>query len=164
MKNSETGSLTRSCQDISGLSQKTSNDGATERWTRTNHLMVTLREHLNKKVKRKSNFSSKELGKPKIKRNENNERNIQSCVERWITDIWSPTKTVTRILSGIKAREEMVKDSLDIEDWGIKSQDQFLSGLSSQEKKNIYYVPIKRQWGVPCARLLPLFQQMDHTL
>ena len=32
--------IDRSCKDIGGLTQNTNNPGATERWTRTNHLMV----------------------------------------------------------------------------------------------------------------------------
>ena len=72
--------INRSCKDIGGLSQTTSNAGATERWTRTNHLMVALREHLNKKVRRQSKFSNRELGKAKIKRDEYNVRCIQDCL------------------------------------------------------------------------------------
>ena len=87
--------INRSCKDIGGLSQTTSNAGATERWTRTNHLMVALREHLNKKVRRQSKFSNRELGKPKIKRDENSVKCIQDCLERWIPDIWLPAKVIT---------------------------------------------------------------------
>ena len=137
--------INRSCKDIGGLSQNTNNPGATERWTRTNHLMVALREHLNKKIRKQSKSTCRELSKTKIKRDENSVRDIQGYLEKWIPDIWEPTKVITHLSSGVKATEEMTKDSLDIKPRGEKSRDLFLEALGSKEKKEVYYGPIKRQ-------------------
>ena len=121
--------INRSCKDIGGLSQNTNNPGATERWTRTNHLMVALREHLNKKIRKQSKSTCRELIKTKIKRDENSVRDIQGYLEKWIPDIWDPTKVITHLSSGVKATEEMTKDSLDIKARGEKSRDLILEAL-----------------------------------
>ena len=100
---------------------------------------------MNKKVRRQSKFSSRELGAAKIKRDENNVRGIQNCLEKWIPDLWEPTKAITHIFSGIQASEEMKKDSLDVKARGAAARDLFLTALGSEEKKEVYYGPIKRQ-------------------
>ena len=46
--------INRSCKQTGGLSCKTQNLGAMERWTRTNHLMVALREHMNNKLRKET--------------------------------------------------------------------------------------------------------------
>ena len=126
--------INRSCKDIGGLKQSTNNPGATERWTRTNHLMVALREHLNRKVRRQAKVSNKELGAAKIKRDENNVRAIQNCLERWIPDLWEPTKAITHIFSGIQATDAMKKDSLDIKTRGEDLRDKFLKVFHQQTR------------------------------
>ena len=137
--------INRSCKDIGGLSQNTDNPGATERWTRTNHLMVGLREHLNKKIRRQSKTSKKELGVAKIKRDENKVKAIKDCLDKWIPDLWEPTKSITHIFSGLQATEEMKRDSLDIKSRGAALRDSFLGDLQTDTKKQVYYGTIKRQ-------------------
>ena len=51
--------INRSCKDIGGLSQVTHKDGAVERWTRTNHLMVAMREKQDKKNRKKAKSTSR---------------------------------------------------------------------------------------------------------
>ena len=137
--------INRSCKDIGGLSQSTNDPGTTERWTRTNHFMVALREHLNDKIRGQSTLTSRELGAAKIRRDESNVKCIQNYLEKWIPDIWKPTQPISHISSGVKATEEMTNDTLDIKTRGAKSRDVFLEGLASREKKEVYYDSIKRQ-------------------
>ena len=42
--------INRSCKKIGGLSVKTENLGARDRWAKIHHCMVAMQEHLNKKV------------------------------------------------------------------------------------------------------------------
>ena len=44
--------ISRSCKDVVGLSGKTQDPGAMERWTKVHHYIVALSEHLNKKIKK----------------------------------------------------------------------------------------------------------------
>ena len=57
--------INRSNKDTGGLAQKTHNRGATERWARTHHLMVAMREHMNTKIRKKTKKGSKEFGAKK---------------------------------------------------------------------------------------------------
>ena len=76
--------INRSSKDIGGLSGNTQNRGATERWTRIQHLMVAMREHLNKKIRKNVNESRVELGAARMKRDERDVRNIKSCLDTWL--------------------------------------------------------------------------------
>ena len=44
--------MNQSCKEIGGLSGKTQNVGASERWAEIHHHMIAMREHLNGKVQR----------------------------------------------------------------------------------------------------------------
>ena len=46
--------INRSSKDTGGLSEKTENVGASERWMRINHIMAALREHLDALIKTRS--------------------------------------------------------------------------------------------------------------
>ena len=46
--------INRSSKDTGGLSGKTENVGASERWMRINHIMAALREHLDALIKTRS--------------------------------------------------------------------------------------------------------------
>ena len=62
----------------------------------------------------------------KIKRDENNVKAIKDCLDKWIPDLWEPTKSITHIFSGVQATEEMKRDSLDIKPRGAALRDTFL--------------------------------------
>ena len=44
--------INRSCKKIGGLSVKTENLGARDRWAKIHHCMVAMQEHLNEKVRK----------------------------------------------------------------------------------------------------------------
>ena len=74
--------IKRSCKDVGGLSGSTQNPGATwtKRWTKIHHHIVVLREHLNKKIKKKAKERHVELGTVRIERDEEYVRNIITCI------------------------------------------------------------------------------------
>ena len=72
--------INRSCKDVGRLSGSTQNPGATERWTKIHHHIVVLREHFNKKIKKKAKERHVELGTVKIERDEEYVRNIITCI------------------------------------------------------------------------------------
>ena len=59
--------INRSCKDVGGLSVNKNNPGATERWTKIHHHIVALREHLNKKMKKKAKEKHVDLNTARIK-------------------------------------------------------------------------------------------------
>ena len=62
--------INRSCKEIGGLSGKTENVGASERWAKIHHHMVARREHLNEKVRKNAKDVNIELGALRIERDE----------------------------------------------------------------------------------------------
>ena len=79
--------INRSCKDIDGISGNTKNPGATERWIKAHHI-VALHEHLNKKIKKKTKERHVELGNASIERDEEDKRNIITCIDAWLHELW----------------------------------------------------------------------------
>ena len=63
--------IIRSWKAIDGFSHISQNEVAIERWKRTHHLLAALREHLNKKIRKKTYSSSKYLQNIDIWKNDN---------------------------------------------------------------------------------------------
>ena len=79
----------RPCKDVGGLSKKNpQNPGATERWTKIHHHIVAQHEHLNKKIKKKTKERHVELGNASIERDEEDKRNIITCIDAWLHELW----------------------------------------------------------------------------
>ena len=124
--------INRSCKDIGGLSGKTQDEGGREGWTRTNHLMVAMRDHLKKKIRKQTRNLSRELGVQKIGKDENDVRSIQTCLERWVPDLWKPTQPIVQFSTGA---DEMRNDTLDTQMRGASERDNFLAALTSDDSK-----------------------------
>ena len=128
--------VNRSCKQTGGggggggLSCKTQNLGAVERWTRTNHLMVALREHMDNKL----GIETVELGAGPMQREERDVCMIKSCLERRLPDMLDPTKRITKLATGVTADEEMTR-----------ARDKFIESITSINNKQSYYSPIKKQ-------------------
>ena len=68
--------------------KKPQNPGATERWTKIHHHIVKQHEHPNKKIKKKTKERHVELGNASIERDEEDKRNIITCIDAWLHELW----------------------------------------------------------------------------
>ena len=80
--------INKSCKDVGGLSGNTENPGVTQRWARIHHHIVALREHQSKKIKKKTIQKHAELGPGRMERDEADVRNIRTCIDTWLPDLW----------------------------------------------------------------------------
>ena len=78
--------INRSCKDVGGLSGNTQNAGATEMWRKIHNHIVALREHLNKKINKKTKERHVELGTARIERDEE-VKNIIICIDTWLPEL-----------------------------------------------------------------------------
>ena len=73
--------IDKSCKDVDGISGDTENPGATQRWTISHHHIVALREHQNKKIKKKMIQKHVEFGPGRMECDEADVRNIRTCFD-----------------------------------------------------------------------------------
>ena len=72
--------INRSSKDTGGLSGKTENVGASERWMRINHIMAALREHLDALIKTRSWNKHVDLGRKRMLSDENDVATLSDCL------------------------------------------------------------------------------------
>ena len=59
--------------------------------------------------------------------------------------MWRPTQRIVNFSSGVPATDEMRDDSLGVKQHGAVARDDSIEALTSENKKEAYYGPIKRQ-------------------
>ena len=93
-----------------GLSGKTENVGASERWMRINHYLADLKQHLEEKVQKKAKPCHVEFGK---KHMEFDKAVIQGVVEvlySWVPHLWTQAQPLVNLCTGDKASEQMIRN------------------------------------------------------
>ena len=118
--------INKSCKDVGGLSGDTGNPGATQRWARTHHHIVALREHQNKKIKKKTILKHVGLGPDRMEHHEADVRNIRTCINTWLPDMRQHGHPITNFASGEIATDEMINDSIDLKNTGEVARNEFI--------------------------------------
>ena len=116
--------INRSSKDTGGLSGKTENVGASERWMRINHIMVTLREHLDALIKTRSWI---------MLIDENDVATLPDCLTEWMPNLWNPDQPLVNIATGQRASEEMVENMRTCKERGVEAMKQFEVRFTIQE-------------------------------
>ena len=108
--------------------------------------MVAMREHLNKNIRKNVKESHVEqLGVARMKRDERDVRNIKSCLDTWLPQLWNPDQSITNIATGVVATKEMTNDTVDMKERGTIARDEFINRFTSESSDLSHYHPIKRQ-------------------
>ena len=108
--------INRSCKDVRGLSRNKQNPGATEKWTRMHYHIVALREHLNKKILNKTKERHVDLGTARIEQDEGVVRNIITCIDAWLSELWEKGHPITNFATGEIATDGMKDDIIDLKE------------------------------------------------
>ena len=137
--------INRSCKDVGGLSGKTQNTGASQRWAKINHHIVALREYHNQRIRKKTSTKHVDLGSNRIKRDEIDVKNILSCIDTWLPNFWRSGHPVTNFATGEIATDEMKTDLNDIKERGETARDEFIERFTKADSPLSYYDPIKKQ-------------------
>ena len=120
------------------------NPGATQRWVRIHHHIFALREHQNKKIKKKTMQKYVKLDPGRMERDKADVRNIRTCIDTWVPDLWKHGHPMTNFASGEIATDEMVNDIIDLKNRGEVARDEFIQRFTKNDSKLKYYDPIKR--------------------
>ena len=59
-----------------------------DRWTKIHYHVVALREHLNKKIKKKVKERHAEYDIARIERDEKDVRSMITCINAWLSELW----------------------------------------------------------------------------
>ena len=75
---------------------------------------VALCEHLNKKIrKKKTKEKLVELGDARIERDEEDVKNIITCIDGWLPKLWEKGHTITNFSTDEIATDNMKDDIID---------------------------------------------------
>ena len=143
--------VNRASKQTGGLSGKTENRGATEKWMRINHFMSALRENQSKKVRTKQRNQHEDLRSKKKERDEEKVRCVLNCLQNWVPEMWEQSHPITNISTGEIATENMTKEMKSAKRKGEDARDEFISRFTSvsgekeAQNEKTYYDSIKKQ-------------------
>ena len=141
--------INRHSKDTGGLSGKTENVGASERWARINHIMAALRGHLDNLVRRREITKHVDFGEKRMLDNENDVQMLSHCLNEWVPGLWEPDQPLVHIATGVEASLE-VDNVKTIRTRGKDAMSEFISRFTYLvEDETVpgasYYDSIKRQ-------------------
>ena len=88
-------------KDTGGLSGKTENAGASERWMRINHLMAALRDKLDQLTRKRTFSGHIDLGTKRLLSDEKDVETLASCLFEWIPKIWENDQLIINLATGL---------------------------------------------------------------
>ena len=137
--------INRSCKDVGGLSENAQNPSATESWAKMHHHIAALSEHLNKKIKKKTKEWHIQLGTVRIERDAGDVRNIITCIDAWLPELWGKGHSITNFASGEVATDDMKNNLADLKERGEIAQDESVGRFTQENTKLSYYDQIKQK-------------------
>ena len=80
-----------------------------------------------------------ELVPGRMERNEADVRNIRTCIDIWLLDLWKHGYPFTNFASGEIAKGEMINDIIDLKNRGEVARDEFIQQYTNDDSKSKYY-------------------------
>ena len=93
--------INRASKDTGGLSGKTENAGATERWMPINHLMSALRKKLDQVARKRTSSGHVDLGRKRLLSDKQDVETLASCLFEWILKIWENDQPIINLATGL---------------------------------------------------------------
>ena len=137
--------INRSCKEVGGLSRNTQNPGANEGWTKIHHHIVALREHIKKEKKRRLKKRHVKLRTARIEQDEKDVRNIITCINAWLPELWRKGHARTNFATGEIAMDDMRDNIIDLKERGEIARNEFVGRFTEESTKLNHYDPINRQ-------------------
>ena len=140
--------INRSSKSTGGLSGKTENVGASEKWMRINHIMAALREHLDSVIRKRTGSKNIDCGIKRFLSDENDVKMLSQTLEEWVPNLWTSEQLLVNIATGKEAPQEMVKNVKSLKQIGENAMNEFIARFTFQENnfsQNTYYDSIKKQ-------------------
>ena len=80
-----------------------------------------------------------------MERDEENARNIRTCIDAWVPELWKSGHPITNFATGEIATDEMKDDIIDLKKRGEIARDEFIERFTKENSTLTYYDPIKQQ-------------------
>ena len=106
--------VNKSSKSTGGLSGKTENVGASERWMRIDHILAALRDTLDNVTRNQSSSHHVDLGE---KRMETDEKDVQALVDtlkEWVPSAWDNDQDIVNISRGMQSFMEFLLSHLTL--------------------------------------------------
>ena len=143
--------INRFSKSTGGISGKTEDAGASEKWGRLNHYLCALKEHMKKKTRTNRKDRHVELGQKRSKKDEKDVENIMEILELWVPNIYSEDQPLINIATGVPATNELKLNAQLLKERGEHDRNEFFKRIAtfreetSDEINPSYNDPIKRQ-------------------
>ena len=92
--------INRSSKPTGGLSGKTENVGASEKCMQINHIMDTLREHLDSVVRKRTGLKNIDCGMKRFLSDGNDVKMLSKTLEEWVNNLWTSEQPLVNIATG----------------------------------------------------------------
>lgn len=92
--------VNRACKSTGGLSGKTENVGASERWMKINHLLAAMRDKLDDVTRRRSFFSHNDYGRKRWELEETDIQTMKQTLNEWVPNLWEKDQHIVNIATG----------------------------------------------------------------
>ena len=89
-----------SSKSTGGLSGKTENVGASEKWMRINHIMAALRQHLDSVVRKRTGSKNIDCGMKLFLSDENDVKMLSQTLEECVPNLWTSKQPLVNIATG----------------------------------------------------------------
>jgi hypothetical protein len=128
--------INRFSKEIGGLSGKTENVGASERWMRINHYLAALKQSLEQRTKVTSSYKHVELGAKRMKKDEDAVDRIVAGLLAWVPTLWSSSQPLINIATGIIAPSDMIRNVMTTKERGEQARREFFRRITENVTDN----------------------------
>ena len=94
---------------------------------------------LTRKCKKKTKERHVELGAARIERDEEDVRNIITCISVWLPNLWEKGHTITKFATGEIVTDNIKDDIIDLKEIGEIARDEFVGRFTQKNRKLNYY-------------------------
>ena len=117
--------INRFSKSVGGLSGKTENIGAADRWVRLNHYLCALKEHLDDKIRKNKTSVHAECGKRRIRKDEKDVRPVVAGLMSWVPNLYTPNQELHNITAGVPASDQLVSNAKTVRSRGEARREEF---------------------------------------
>ena len=93
--------INRASKDTGGLSEKTENAGASERWMRIKYLMAAMRQKPDQVTRKRTTCGHVDLGRKRLLNDKQDVETLASCLFTQIQETWENNQPIINLATGL---------------------------------------------------------------
>ena len=158
--------INRFSKTVGGLSGKTENIAASNKWTRLNHYMGALKEHMDETIGKRKKQGNVELGKRRIEKDEEAVRLVKDGLLCSAPNMYIPHQSVYNISTGVSATKELINNAKTLKMRGEYCRNSFFDRIASfnddrEDKMPLLTLPLR---VIQERKLIPALKMKDYLL